>query len=80
MGGYGGRNTRSGGNRNQLGNPGNKSGSGNDESWGEFCSCARDLRNNEDVITSIILICFLLAYALFDSGSSHTFISARFAS
>ena len=34
MTGYGGRNARPGGNENQLGNPGNRSGSGNEQRQG----------------------------------------------
>ena len=39
-----------------------------------------DLRNNEDVVVGTILICFIPAYALFNSRSSHTFIFTYFAS
>ena len=39
----------------------------------------RDLRNNEDVVIGTILICSIRTYALFDSGSLHTFISTHFA-
>ena len=38
------------------------------------------MRNNDDVGENTILICSIPAYALFNSGSSHTFIFTHFAS
>ena len=45
-----------------------------------FALMSRNPRNNEDVVASTILICSIPTYALFDSRSSHTFISTHFAS
>ena len=33
-----------------------------------------DARNNEDVVAGNLMICSLLAYVLFDTRSSHTFV------
>ncbi|GFS33303.1 hypothetical protein Acr_00g0027690 [Actinidia rufa] len=78
-GNQGGRNARPGGNR--QGNQGNKGGNGNNQRQGQvFALMPSDARNDEIVVASNILICSLLAYVLFDTGSSHTFVSTKFAS
>ena len=45
-----------------------------------FALMPGDARNNEDVVAGNLIICSLLAYVLFDTGSSHTFVSTQFAS
>ncbi|XP_057502685.1 uncharacterized protein LOC130786392 [Actinidia eriantha] len=78
-GNQGGGNTRPGGNR--QGNQGNRSGNGNNQRQGQaFALMPGDSRNDEIVVAGNILICSLPAYVLFDTGSSHTFVSTKFAS
>ncbi|GFS38198.1 hypothetical protein Acr_00g0056190 [Actinidia rufa] len=77
--GYGGRNAMPSGNENRPSNSGSRSGSGNEQRQGRvFAIMPGDSRNNEDVVVGTILICSIPAYALFDSGSLHTFISTYF--
>ncbi|XP_057480443.1 uncharacterized protein LOC130767567 [Actinidia eriantha] len=72
-------NARSGGNR--LGNSGNRGGNVNNQRQGRtFALTPGDARNTEDVVAGILMICSLSAYVLFDTGSSHTFVSTQFAS
>ena len=78
-GNQGGGNARPGGNR--QGNQGNQSGHGNNQRQGQvFALMPGDARNDEIVVAGNILICSLPAYVLFDTGSSHTFVSTNFAS
>ncbi|GFY81487.1 hypothetical protein Acr_01g0012960 [Actinidia rufa] len=78
-GNQGGGNARPGGNR--QGNQGNRSGTGNNQRQGQvFALMPGDAKNDEIVVTGNILICSLPAYVLFDTGSSHTFVSTKFAS
>ncbi|XP_057459270.1 uncharacterized protein LOC130749931, partial [Actinidia eriantha] len=62
-------------------NQGNRGGGGNEQRQGRaFALMPGDARNNEDVVAGNLIICSLLAYVLFDTGSSHTFVSTQFAS
>ena len=72
-------NARPGGNR--PGNLGNRGGNVNNQRQGRaFALMPGDARNNEDVVAGNLIICSLPAYVLFDTGSSHTFVSTQFAS
>ncbi|GFS41563.1 hypothetical protein Acr_00g0075120 [Actinidia rufa] len=78
-GNQGGENARPGGNR--QGNQGNRSGNGNNQRQGQaFALMLGDAKNDEIVVAGNILICSLPTYVLFDTGSSHTFVSTKFAS
>ena len=44
-----------------------------------FSLMLRDARNNEVVVVGNILICSSPTYVLFDTGTSHTFMSTQFA-
>ena len=62
--------------RNRPGNQANRDGNRNDQRQGHvFEFMARDVRNNEVVVPGNVLICSLPTYLLFDTGSSHTFVS-----
>ncbi|GFS43559.1 hypothetical protein Acr_00g0085770 [Actinidia rufa] len=75
----GGGNARPGGNR--QGNQGNRSGNGNNQRQGQvFALMTGNAKNDEIVVAGNILICSLPAYVLFDTCSSHTFVSTKFAS
>ena len=43
-----------------------------------FALMLRDARSNKVVVVGNVLICFLPTYVLFDTGSSHTFVSTQF--
>ncbi|GFS41489.1 hypothetical protein Acr_00g0074640 [Actinidia rufa] len=78
-GNQGGENAKPGGNR--QGNQGNRSGTGNNQRQGQvFALMPGDAKNDEIVVAGNILICSLPAYVLFDTSSSHTFVSIKFAS
>ncbi|XP_057469656.1 uncharacterized protein LOC130758731 [Actinidia eriantha] len=66
---------------NRPGNPGNRGGNVNNQRQGRaFALMPGDARNNEDVVAGNLMICSLPAYVLFDTGSSHTFVSTQFTS
>ena len=57
------------------GNPKNRGGNKNDQKQGRvFALMPGDARNNEDVLTGNVMICYLFIYVLFNTGSSHTFV------
>ncbi|GFZ01211.1 hypothetical protein Acr_14g0008460 [Actinidia rufa] len=81
-GGPGGGNVRPAGNAkpggNRPANPGNRDGNLNNQRQGRaFALMPGDARNTEDVVAGTLMICSLPAYVLFDTGSSHTFVSTH---
>ncbi|GFY88930.1 hypothetical protein Acr_06g0008700 [Actinidia rufa] len=84
MGGPGGGNMRPTGNTrpggNRPGNPGNRDGNVNNQRQGRaFALMPGDARNTEDVVAGTLIIYSLPTHVLFDTGSSHTFVSIQFA-